>query len=333
MDEDKNTAPSEERSQASAAASHGVLRAILGPTASGKTALAVAVCQEAARRGTSLSGEVVSLDSMLVYRGLDIGTAKPSIEERGGVAHHLIDVAEPTQTYDVTRYLVDAEQAEAAIKSRGALAIFAGGTSFYLKALLFGLMSGPDVDPALRTAIELRYDEQGPEATHAALAAVDAVLAARVHPNDKKRVVRGLEVYEQTGVPLGQLQSQWNAEPRPSRLVGLEVDTEGLDRRILDRTRAMFAAGWAEEAERVRKDPGFGKTAVQALGYKDVLRFVDGELTKEEAITTIALRTRQFSRRQRTWLRGFENVRWYAAPQTNEDLVTLAPEVLDWMVD
>ena len=333
MDEEKKTAPSEVSSRASAATSRGVLRAILGPTASGKTALAVAVCQEAARRESSLSGEVVSLDSMLVYRGLDIGTAKPLIEERQDVPHHLIDVADPTETYDVTRYLADAAVAEAEIESRGAFTLFAGGTSFYLKALLFGLMSGPDVDPALREAIEQRYDHEGPEATHAALAVVDPLLAARVHPNDKKRVVRGLEVFEQTGSPLGQLQSQWTAEPRPSRLIGLEVDSDGLDRRILERTRAMFAAGWAEEAERVRKSPGFGKTAVQALGYRDVLRYVDGELTKEESITTIALRTRQFSRRQRTWLRGFSNVRWCPAPQTKEDLETLALEVLDWMTD
>ena len=315
------------------AAQDGVLRAILGPTASGKTALAVAVCAELGEEPNSVSGEVLSLDSMLVYRGLDIGTAKPSKEERKGIEHHLIDVADPTEAYDVTRYLEDTRIAEDAIQERGSIGIFAGGTSFYLKALLFGLFSGPDVDPELRASIEQRYDSEGAETTHAALAQIDPVLGARVHANDKKRVVRGLEVFEQTGVALGELQRQWESSPRVARLVGLEVPTAGLDLKILERTRTMFAMGWPEEAERIRREGGFGRTSAQALGYRDVLRFVDGELTRDDAIAEIALRTRQFSRRQRTWLRGFPDVRWFPAPQTNKDLKALAPEVLGWLID
>ncbi|MDE0896870.1 MAG: tRNA (adenosine(37)-N6)-dimethylallyltransferase MiaA [Planctomycetota bacterium] len=307
------------------------LRAIVGPTASGKTALAVAVCEALGQGQPPISGEVVSLDSMLVYRGLNIGTAKPSLDERKGVPHHLIDVADPTERYDVSQYSLDAQRAEEEILSRGGMPIFTGGTSFYLKALLSGLFNGPDVDPKLRARLEARYDVEGAEALHKALRAVDPALAERVHANDKKRVVRGLEVFEQTGTALGELQKQWASDPRPSRLVGLEVDVVGLDERILARTKEMFRMGWPEEAEAIRKGTGFGKTSIQALGYRDVLRFVDGELTRDEAIAEIALRTRQFSRRQRTWLRGFQEIRWFAAPKTNEDLVALAPEVLDWI--
>jgi tRNA dimethylallyltransferase len=332
MDQDRKTAADSAHQESAQPVGTELLRAIVGPTASGKTALAIAICQALAKQQPSISGEVVSLDSMLVYRGMDIGTAKPSFDERCGVPHHLIDIAEPTERYDVSRYLQEAESAEADIRSRGALPIFAGGTSFYLKALLAGLFKGPDVDPELRARLEARYDEEGAEASHQALVAVDPEIGARVHANDKKRVVRGLEVFEQTGTALGELQREWAREPRPSRLVGLEVDVEGLDGRILSRTKTMFAKGWPEEAESIRASGGFGKTSVQALGYRDVLRFVDGEWTREEAIAEIALRTRQFSRRQRTWLRGFEGIRWFPAPKTKEDLLALTPEVLDWIL-
>lgn len=310
--------------------SQAPLLAVIGPTASGKTALAVELCRAA--QGQGLPWEVVSLDSMLVYRGLDIGTAKPGAEERGGVPHHLVDVVEPTERFDVQAYLAAAGEAEADCAARGVQPLYAGGTAFYLKALLAGLFEGPPVDLVLRAELETEYDVDGPEATHARLVAGDPTLAERLHPNDKKRVVRGLEVLAQTGTPLSTLQAQWSGPERPSRLVGLETATEGLDERILARTRAMFAAGWAQEAAALRAGPGLGKTARAALGYAEVLAFVDGELTEEQAIAAVALKTRQFARRQRTWLRRFEGIRWWPAPTNDEDLGRMAPEVLEWLL-
>ncbi|MDF1798600.1 MAG: tRNA (adenosine(37)-N6)-dimethylallyltransferase MiaA [Planctomycetota bacterium] len=310
--------------------SQAPLLAVIGPTASGKTALAVELCRTARDRG--LSWEVLSLDSMLVYRGLDIGTAKPCAGERGGIAHHLIDLVDPTERFDVQAYLAEASAAEADCTARGVQPLYAGGTAFYLKALLSGLFEGPPVDLALRAELEAEYDAAGPTATHARLVAGDPVLAERLHPNDKKRVVRGLEVLAQVGTPLSTLQAQWTGPARPSRLVGLESPTSGLDERILARTRTMFAAGWPEEAATLRAGPGLGKTAEAALGYAEVLAFVDGELSEEEAIAAVALKTRQFARRQRTWLRRFEGIRWWPAATNAEDLGRMAPEVLEWLL-
>lgn len=303
------------------------LLGVVGTTASGKTSLAVALCHAAARRGASW--EVLSLDSMLVYRGLDLGTAKPDADERAGVPHHLIDLVEPEARFDVSAYLDAARAAESACRGRGAVPLYAGGTAFYLKALLSGLFEGPPVDLDVRARLEAAYADEGPAALHARLASGDPELAARLHPNDRKRVLRGLEVLEQTGEPLSRLQAQWEGAPRPARLVGLEHPPEVLDARILARTEAMVAAGWPAEAAALRER--LGPTAAAALGYAEVLRHVDGELTEAEAVEAVALRTRQFARRQRTWLRRFD-VRWWPAPVDGDGLAALADEVLDHLL-
>lgn len=303
---------------------------VVGATASGKTALGVALAQLiGARQG--VVGEVVSMDSMLVYRGLDVGTAKPSLEERGGVRHHLIDAVEPEERFDVASFVAQSRTAEAEAQSRGAQAIYCGGTAFYLQALLFGLPQSPPVDLALRERLLAEYVVDGPTATHARLAAVDPVLAARLHPNDKKRVVRGLEVFTQTGTPASAREISWAPEAmrRPARLVLLEPDLDTLDARILARTRAMFAAGWPTEALAI--EPRLGPTAKGVLGYREAAAAARGELTDEAAIERIALATRQFARRQRTWLRRFQSLgilRAYPAPQTQADLERIASEVL-----
>jgi tRNA dimethylallyltransferase len=288
------------------------LFALVGVTASGKTDVAALVAE---RRGA----EVLSLDSMLVYCGLDVGTAKPDAALRERVPHRLIDLVEPDVRYDVQRYLADAAAAETAAAGAGLGALFAGGTGFYLKALTHGLFEGPEIDPALRARLEARADELGSEALHTELAAVDTVAAERIHPRDARRVVRALEVLEQTGRTLTSWQEQWRAEGgdtpgRPRTLVGLEPDPEELEERIPARTRAMLDAGWVEEAVRVREAPGFGPTAIQALGYREVLRHADGELTEAELFELVALRTRQFARRQRTWFRNFPEIRWVPGP-------------------
>ncbi|MCC6407193.1 MAG: tRNA (adenosine(37)-N6)-dimethylallyltransferase MiaA [Planctomycetes bacterium] len=284
---------------------------LVGPTAAGKSELALALAE---RTGA----EILSLDSMLVYRGLDVGTAKPSASERARAPHHLLDLVLPDQRFTAQDYVAAARAALADVQARGRRAFFVGGTGLYLKLLTSGLFEGPEADPALRARLEARYDELGSSAFHGELLRLDPPTAARLHPNDKKRVVRALEVYEQTGRPLSAWQREWSVvSPRRWRIAGLDLAVAELDRRILARTEAMLAGGWADEARRVRASPGFGPTAAQALGYHEVLQLVDGELTAEECARRIALKTRQFARRQRTWFRKFPESVWFDPQTTN----------------
>ncbi len=297
---------------------------LIGPTASGKSALALEIA--------ALAGaEILSLDSMLVYRGLDVGTAKPTPEERARVRHHLIDLVEPAERFDVVRWLASARLAFDEIHARGARALFVGGTGFYLAALLRGLFDGPPTDLALRARLEERRRTLGPEAFHAELERVDAPAAARLHPHDEKRVVRALEVWEQTGRPLSEWQTGWavpSERSRRARLVGLRLEPADLDQRIRERTRAMLAAGWREEVLRLRESGPMGPTAIQALGYAEVLEWIDGRASEEETLERIARRTRQFARRQHTWFRKLE-ISWLAAPRGEAERARLAGRVLE----
>ncbi len=288
---------------------------LVGVTAAGKTALSLALAEE-------LEAEILSMDSMLVYRGLDVGTAKPSPAERDAVPHHLIDLVGPEERYDVQRYLADFRTAEAAVRARGRRPLVVGGTGFYLKAILSGLFDGPPADLALRARIEERAQRIGAQALHDELRAVDPVAAQRIHPNDAKRVRRALEVFEQTGRPLSAHQAEWGwgearASTRPARLVGVACDEPALTRRVAARTRAMLDGGWVEEARRVRETTGFGPTAAKALGYAEVLELADGRATRAETEERITLRTRQFARRQRTWFRKFAEILWIDPESAN----------------
>lgn len=311
------------------------LHFLVGATASGKTAVALELAERA-------GAEIVSMDSMLVYRGLDIGAAKPTARERARVPHHGLDLVDPSESFSVNDYLAHTRAALDDIARRGRRAVIVGGTSFYLKALVQGLFQGPDVDAAVREQIEERYRIEGPDALHAELERVDPRLAQRIHRNDRKRVVRALEVYQQTGKPLSEWQNEWGwhegrtsgLELRPRRIAGLGAPTESLDRRIAQRTREMLDAGWMEEALRIRAGCGFGATASQALGYAEVLQLADGQIEREECERVIALRTRQFARKQRTWLRKFPEIEWLEAPgvergsRTQQDLAEIVDEVL-----
>lgn len=298
------------------------LRFLVGTTATGKSGLALAVAPQ-------LGAEIVALDSMTVYRGLDVGTAKPSPEERSGVRHHLLDVADPAERYDVQRYLADVRDALVSIERRGATPLFVGGTGFYLAALLRGIFEGPPVDPEIRRALEERAAREGGSALHAELAAVDPDSAARIHVNDERRVVRALEVFEQTGSTLSSLQEQWSDRPaareRRATVVGLSLPVDELDRRIAARADAMLAAGWADEALGLARGAGLGPSAAQALGYDAALALGRGEIGPDEARDRIALRTRQFARRQRTWFRKFD-VHWL--DPRDDDVDTRARELL-----
>lgn len=298
------------------------LLALVGPTASGKTSLALDLCE-----GEGM--EVLSMDSMQVYRGMDLGTAKASADDLARAPHHLIDIADPSERYDVQTWLSAADSALAGVLDRGRRGLFVGGTGFYLASLVRGLFQGPPVDHEVRTRIEARAGEVGAQALHAELTERDAPSAEKLHPNDVRRVIRALEVLEQTGRPLSEWQQEWNAEPSPrearARIVGLHVPTEVLDRRIRERTRVMFDCGWPEEALRLEEAGGLGASAIQALGYTEALAVGKGEMEKDEAIDTVALRTRQFARRQRTWYRKFP-IEWI--PFDASDRVERAREYL-----
>lgn len=291
------------------------LRILIGPTAVGKSAAALAL---AARTGC----ELVSLDSMQVYRGMDVGTAKPTSAERARVRHHMLDLVGPEERFDVQRYLAELAPVAADLARRGVRALFVGGTGFYLKSLTHGLFAGPPVDRELRARLERRYAEEGGAVLHGELARVDPRAATRIHANDRMRVVRGLEVWEQTGRTLSDWQREWGwhgeqAPRRCVRIAGLDCAADELDRRIRARTCSMLDAGWVEEARALRAGPGLGPTAIQALGYAEVLELADGRRTRAEAADAIALATRQFARRQRTWWRKLEDARWFDAPPGN----------------
>ena len=281
---------------------------LTGPTACGKTALALELSER-------IGAEIVAMDSMTLYRGMDIGTAKPTAEERARVRHHLIDVLDPWESATVAWWLQQAEAACRDIASRGKRPIFVGGTPFYLKALLHGLFPGPPADPELRRRLEDEAERDGKDRLHARLAAVDPKTATRLHPNDVRRVVRALEVFGLTGRPISAWQQTWDtpafagpdAAPPPARIpaVVLELPREVLYDRINRRVGEMLDAGWLEEVRRLRNLPRpLSREARQALGYRELLDFLDGRGgTPEETAELIRTHTRQFAKRQLTWFR------------------------------
>lgn len=285
---------------------------LVGVTAVGKTQLALELAERA-------GFEIVSMDSMLVYRGMNIGTAKPSATEIARVPHHCIDRVEPHERYDVQAYLTDAEAALLTIRARGKRALFTGGTGFYLKALAHGLFASPAPDMELRQELSERYDTESAAALHDELAGVDAALAQRLHPNDKKRVLRGLEVFRQTGRPMSELQAEWKRPLPAHTIVGLQRSTPELDARITIRIEAMLESGWIDEVERIEASGGFSPTAEQALGYPEIRQFLRDELPRAELTETIAQRTRRFSRKQATWFRSFP-IQWMDANASIEDV-------------
>lgn len=279
---------------------------LTGPTACGKTALGLDLAER-------VGGEIVALDSMTVYRGMDVGTAKPTAAERARVPHHLIDVLDPWESLTVAWWLARAEGACAEIAARGKRPIFVGGTPFYLKALLHGLFDGPPADPELRAALEAEAARDGVIALHARLAAVDAKTAGRLHPNDVRRVVRALEVHALTGRPISDWQQTWDtpafagAPAKPLVTIPgavLELPRAALYDRINRRVGAMLAAGWLEEVERLRRLPRpLSREARQALGYRELIEYLDNGGDWDATAELIRTHTRQFAKRQLTWFR------------------------------
>ncbi len=274
---------------------------ILGPTAGGKSALAM----ELARR---LRGECISADSMQVYRGMDIGTAKAHPRERGDVPHHLIDLIEPADdSFSVDRWLELCRQTMDEIHARGAVPIIVGGTNLYVQALVGGLADElPPPDEELRE----RLNAMDPQQLRARLVDVDPAAAERIHVNDRKRTIRAIEVFEQTGSPLSALQSQWERSPaaavgRTIFIIGLDFPVEIINRRINARVKGMIEAGLIDEVRRLLNAGRLGRNAREALGYKQIIDHLEGRMSLEEAIEQIKIRTRRYAKQQRTWLRRF----------------------------
>ncbi len=270
---------------------------VVGPTASGKTELATLVAEH-------VGGEIVSADSVQVYRGFDIGSGKPTAAERAHAPHHLIDVADPLDPLDAARFADLAFAAIEAIRARGKVPIVCGGTFLWVKALLYGLAEGPPASEPLRARYAAVAQADGRPALHAMLALVDPPSAARLHPNDFVRVSRALEVHELTG----QTMTSWQAshgfasERVRGRLVGVHVEPDELTQRITARVRRWLAAGWVEEVQAL-VDRGCGQArAMGSVGYREVYGHIKGEIPGGELETLIVRSTRVFARRQRTWL-------------------------------
>jgi tRNA dimethylallyltransferase len=294
------------RACAIAEADPDALLAIVGPTATGKTALAVRVAE-------TLGGEIVSADSVQIYRAFDIGSGKPSAEERRRAPHHLVDALDPMEAIDAALYGNMAERAIAELRARGKRPILCGGTFLWTKALLFGLAEAPRGDATIRERHRVLADAEGRASLHARLAAVDVKSASRLHPNDLVRVSRALEVHELTGKAM----SAWQEEHafatvrHRARLLGIACDPTRLSQRIEARVRAFLDAGWIDET-RALVARGYGEArAMGAVGYREVKMHLDGALAERDLHATIVRSTRIFARRQRTWL-GHADVEWLA---------------------
>lgn len=283
---------------------------VTGPTAAGKTALSI----ELALR---FGGEIVNADSVQVYRYLDIGTAKPSLAERARVPHHLLDVVTPDVPYDAGRYAREARAAAAEVHARGGVVFVTGGTGLYIRVLLEGLLADAPADPQLRAELEHeaeRAAEQGdPDRLHRRLAAIDPEAARAIHPHDRRRVVRALELVERTGTLASELRARHRFADRPFRILYLVIDpgVAALDARIGARAAAMIEGGLLQECRWLREQ-GYGPELrpLQSIGYRHVMQVVDGLDTLEGALEGMRRDTRRFARRQRTWFRAVGEAEW-----------------------
>lgn len=290
-----------------------------GPTASGKSALAIDVARRLIGSGTP--AEVVNADSMLVYRGMDIGTAKPTLDERGGVPHHLIDILDVTETASVADFQRLARATIADVRARGAVPLLVGGSALYTRAIVDDF-DFPGSDASVRAMWEAELERVGPEALHAELARRDEYAASLILPGNGRRIVRALEVFELTG-RVRPVLPEWTYLLDGVRQFGLSLDRAEMDARIETRVHAMFEAGLVAEVDRLRAQ-GLerGRTASRALGYRQVLSHLRGECTEPEARHDTIRGTRRFARKQLGWWRRDDRITWLASGDTaNVDLV------------
>ena len=289
---------------------------LTGATASGKSSASRILANE-------LDAEIVSMDSMAVYRGMDIGTAKPSPAEQSEVPHHLVDVVDPNEEFSLAEFLTLSHQVVKSVQQRGKQVLFVGGTPLYLKSLLRGVCEGPPANEDFRREVEKELETVGVDALRQRLEQVDPLSAAKLHPNDTRRMIRALEVYKLTGTPISHYQLQFEGKhtARCERVFVVSRKRDQLHTRINQRTEAMFEAGLIDEVKTLRSRYGsFSKTSLQGVGYRESLDHLDEKYDLAEAIEQTKIRTRRFARRQETWFRGLDECKWLPVDdQTTEN--------------
>lgn len=299
---------------------------LMGPTASGKTALAVELVRQ-------LPLEIISVDSAMVYRGMDIGTAKPGPEILSVAPHRLIDIRDPEQPYSAGQFCEDARREIDAIHARGKIPLLVGGTGLYFRSLQYGFSPMPPADPAIREKLEAEAAATGWTAMHARLAAVDPIAAARIHPNDPQRISRALEIHQQTGIALSDFHEQGRIGGLPYPVVKIIVapaERSRLDTKIRDRFHAMLEAGLVHEVETLHRRPALNResTSMRLVGYRQVWSCLDGEYDYNTMIKKAIIATGQLAKRQLTWLRSEKDAHWF-----DSDSVKLSQYLLNLLSD
>jgi len=300
---------------------------VLGVTASGKARLGFELAK-------SLDGEIISVDSMKVYRRMDIGTAKPSRQAQEEVRHHLVDVVEPSESFSVGLFLERALAVIDDIRSRGKTVVAVGGTALYIKALLYGLFEGPGSDELIRAELKARVQREGTARLHEALQRIDPEAASRIDSNDAKRIIRALEVYQLTGRPISSFQKQFDAE-KPMHdwiILGLRRQKEEESRRMNARVKRMIEQGLVEEGRSLlAEERPLSRQARCAIGYAEIIEHLQGRMSLEDAIEEVKKNTRRLAKGQRTWFKTFKGVRWIdvGPEETAESVIERAKRELD----
>ncbi|AUD78135.1 tRNA (adenosine(37)-N6)-dimethylallyltransferase MiaA [Kangiella profundi] len=302
---------------------------IMGPTASGKTELAIELVER-------LNAEIISVDSAMVYKGMDIGSAKPSAEELARAPHRLIDICDPADPYSAARFRDDALREMEDIVSQGKTPLLVGGTMLYYKALLEGMHNLPDSNPEVRANLQQRLESEGLTKLHQELARIDAESASRIHENDPQRTLRALEVYEITGKPLSQLHAEQEQNDFPYQTLQIALapdDRSFLHQRIEMRFHQMMEQGFLQEVESLyaRGDLYPELPSIKSVGYRQMWQHLEGELSLEEAIERGIIATRQLAKRQFTWLRSWKNLHWIESRQPIDSLYKETVQLLNSM--
>lgn len=301
------------------------LLCLLGPTAVGKTEIAIQLAQR-------LNAEIVSVDSRQIYRQMDIGTAKPTLEEQQAARHHLIDCVDISQSFSVADYQSVADAAIADIQNRGKRVLLVGGAGLYFRAIVDGLFEGPGANPALRKRLEAEAAQNGVDTLHKRLQTCDPESADRIHPNNLVRVIRALEVYELTGTPMSELQQQWHPEKQryPFIAFGLTMPRALLYRRIEQRVDVMLANGLIAEVESLLA-AGYARdsVALQSFGYRELIAYLDGDCTYLDAISQLKQNTRRFAKRQLTWFRKDTRIEWLDRESTSDSVGVILRFLVD----
>lgn len=299
--------------------------ALVGPTASGKTEAALHVAE-------ALGAEILSIDSMLVYRGMDVGTAKPTAEQRARVPHHLLDLAEPSEAFSVAAFQAAAREAANEVRLRGPRRLLVGGSGLYFRAVVDDL-EFPGTDAGIRGTLEGEASVLGAEPMYRRLAEMDPVAASKIQPGNIRRIVRALEVAAITGKPFSSYAAAWESYP-PDRVraAGVRLTPEHLAAKVESRVKEMLAAGWLEEVEKLIA-AGFGRwlTSTQAIGYAELARHLEHGLNLEDAVQQTVKRTRNLARRQMAWFRRDPRIRWFDAGE--EGARGVVDDVVEYLVD